>query len=206
MPVVEVMDPVLSFDEARHEYRIGGQIVPSVTEIIAPLSDHSRVPTETLEFKRSLGKAVHKAIELYEGPEGLDMDSLDVQAVPYFEGWLKFKRESGFRAVIVEQHYGSAKLRFAGTPDVIGTREGNILDELLDVKCVHAIDPATGVQLGGYDLLLEDAEDPRVRIKRRAAVQLLPDGTYRFHPFTSRTDRSVFLSCLNIYNWRKNCK
>ena len=200
--MVEVKDPVLSFDEAKHEYRIDGQVVPSVTEIIAPLSDHSRVPAETLEFKRSLGKAVHKAIELYEGADGLDMESLDLQALPYFEGWLKFKRESRFQAEIVERPYGSAKLRFAGTPDVIGSRT-ECFDELLDVKCTYAMEPATGVQLAGYEILLEENG---IKIKRRGGVQLMPDGTFRYHEFKSRNDRIVFLSCLNLFNWKRNCK
>lgn len=203
--MVEVQEQSLSFNEAAHEYRLGGQLVPSVTEIIAPLSDLSRVPRETLEYKRSLGKAVHKAIELWEG-DAFDLYKHDPAVIPYFEGWLRFKRESGFRAVIVERPFGTAKLRFAGTPDVIGTRTGPTLDELLDVKCVHAIDPATGVQLGGYDLLLEDVEDPGIKIRRRGAVQLMPDGSFRYHEFKSRNDRIVFLSCLNLFNWKRNCK
>lgn len=193
--------PDLQFDEPAHVYKLGGDVVPSVTEILRPLMDFSRVPAEVLEYKRSLGKAVHKCIELWERQD-LDLDTVDPEALPYFEGWMKFKQESGFRAMVIEQPIASRKLRVAGTPDVLGTRE-ETLDELLDVKCTYAMDPATAIQTAGYDLILEETG---IRIKKRGAVQLKPDGTYRFHSFKDRMDRTVFLSCLNIANFLRNHK
>jgi hypothetical protein len=96
----------------------------------------------------------------------------------------------------------SYKLRFAGTPDLIGTRiqDSPDPDELLDTKCVWTMDPATGVQTAGYGLALQESHG--IKIKKRGGVQLLRDGTYRFYPYTHANDENVFKACLAIHNWK----
>jgi hypothetical protein len=189
----------LDFDEGPHVYKLDGTVVPSVTEIIKPLTDYSRVPEHQLEYKRSLGKAVHKAIALWE-EQDLDVNSMDPDALPFFEAWLRFKEESGFRAVIVERPVASVKLRCAGTPDVVGTRITGDPDELLDVKCVWTMERATGVQTAIYADQVE--EWLGIKIKRRGGVQLLRDGSYRFHPYADRNDMNLFRACHAIHAWK----
>ena len=58
------MAQVLTFDPEKHEYRINGVLVPSVSQILAPLYDFSKIPRDVLERKRQIGTAIHKAIEL----------------------------------------------------------------------------------------------------------------------------------------------
>lgn len=188
----------IQFIEEGHVYLLDGNPVPSVTEIIKPLVDNSRVPRDTLEFKRSLGKAVHKAIELDESTEGLDYASLDQEALPFFSAWLRFKQESGFRALLCEQIVWSTKLRYAGTLDVLGTRTAGTYtaDELLDCKCVWTMGAATGPQTAGYALALPESHG--IRIKKRGGVQLLQDGSFRYFPYTDISDEHVFKACLSI--------
>lgn len=185
----------IQFIEEGHIYLLDGSPVPSVSEVIKPLVDMSRVPREVLEFKRALGKAVHKAIELYERQD-LDLNTLDSEALPFFEAWLKFKEETGFRVILSEQIVWSAKLRYAGTLDLLGTRKGDDPDELLDVKCVYAMGPATGPQTAGYALALQESHG--IKVKKRGALQLLQDGTFRFHPYTNPYDETAFRACLSI--------
>ena len=186
----------IQFIEDTHTYLLDGNPVPSVTEILKPLVDLSRVPQETLEYKRSLGKAVHKAIELYERQD-LDVDTLDAEALPFFEAWLKFKQETGFRAFLTEQVVWSAKLRYAGTLDILGTRGGGAdPDELLDAKCVWAMSAATGPQTAGYALALKESH--AIAVKKRGGLQLLKDGTYRFFPYNNPYDETAFKACLAI--------
>ena len=59
---------------------------------------------------------------------------------------------------------------------------------------------ATGVQTAAYSAALP--QDRRKKERRRYALQLKGDGTYRLHPFTERTDFDVFVSCLNLYGWK----
>ena len=79
MPADEV-----TFDEESHTYRVNGVIYPSVSEILAPFCDFSRVPRDVLERKRQIGRATHKCIELDEAGE-LDVDTVDPQVMPYFQ-------------------------------------------------------------------------------------------------------------------------
>ena len=196
----------VTFTEENHEYRMDGAVVPSVTEILQPLSDFSRVPMEVLEYKRSLGKAVHKAIELWERQD-LDIADLDPAALPYFDGWLKFKKESGFRAVKSELMVWSYQYRYAGPLDIIGHRGETIGEvfsctELLDVKCVYSIAPETAIQTAAYETAL--TESAGLKVKKRGAVQLTPEGGFKYFPYRDKGDFNVFLSLLNIHNWRRN--
>lgn len=194
---------MIEFDEASHTYKLDGNPVPSVTEILKPLTDFGRVPLEVLEYKRSLGKAVHKAIELWERQD-LDVADLDPEALPYFEGWLKFKQESGFRVLHSELIVWSKKYRYAGTLDDLGTRliGATEADELLDVKCVWATAPETAIQTAAYQEALSESHG--IKVKKRGAVQLTPESGFKFFPYRDKGDFNVFLSLLNLHNWRRN--
>jgi hypothetical protein len=191
--------PEIQFDEELHEYRINGARVPSVTEVLKPIQTLGG-SEEVREHKRQLGKAVDKAIELHE-QDDLDVDSLDPEAVPFFEGWLKFKADTGFHGVLMQPVVWSTKLRCAGKPDLLGNRgHTREIDELIDVKCVWTIDAATAIQTAGYTLL--GSHSHGWKIKRRGSVQLLRDGTYRYHPYTNPADQHVFTALLSIHAWK----
>lgn len=195
----ESMD--IEFIEEGHRYLMDGAEVPSVTTIISPLRPTSGADPETLEWKRQVGKAVHKAIELYEAND-LDPSSLADVIAPYFEGWIRFKRESGFRALLTEQVVGSRKYRFAGTLDVLGTRaEGPSPDELIDCKAVWSMGDETAVQTAGYALAL--LESHGIRVKKRGGLQLLSDGSFRYFPYSEANDERVFLACLSVNSWKR---
>lgn len=187
----------IQFIEETHAYLLDGNPVPSVTEILKPLVDLGRVPPEMLEYKRSLGKAVHKAIELYERQD-LDVDSLHPDALPFFEAWLRFKKETGFRAILTEQVVWSTKLRYAGTLDILGTRTKDTPspDELLDAKCVWTMGASTGPQTAGYGMAL--VESHGIKVKKRGGLQLLRDGSFKFFPYSNPNDEHVFKACLTV--------
>lgn len=195
-----VLDPVVTFNDERHEYRIDGAIVPSVTQVLEPIRRELGGNAETLEYKRSIGKALDLAIELNERND-LDFASLDVAVVPFFEAWIQFKHDSGFRVLLNQTIVHSRKLRYAGKPDLIGTRGiTQNPDELLDTKCVWTIDPVTAIQTAAYSMAA--AESLGVRIKKRGGVQLLRDGKYKFHPYNNPADENVFKACLLVNAWK----
>lgn len=80
---------MLEFDSSSHTYRVGGVVVPSVTQILSPLVDFSMVTPDVLAAKAAIGTAVHLACELYDMDDLIEYD-LDPVLVPYFEGWKKF--------------------------------------------------------------------------------------------------------------------
>src|SRR5690348_16409857 len=88
------MDELL-FEPDNHVYTVNGIVVPSVTQILEPLVDFSKIPAAVLEYAKLRGEAVHLACELYDQND-LDIDNLDTVIVPYLEAWIKFKADTGF--------------------------------------------------------------------------------------------------------------
>lgn len=192
----------ISFDESRHEYRIDGNVVPSVTQVLEPVRLETGGSDAQREYKRQIGKALDAAIQLSERNE-LDYATLAPEVLPFFEAWLVFKRDTGFRPILLQPIVYSRRLRFAGRPDIFGTRIPDSLnpDELIDTKCTWTMEPATAVQTAGYSIAA--LESLGVRVKKRAGLQLLRDGKYKYHPFNDRQDENVFLACLSINAWKR---
>lgn len=192
--------PAISFDEAAHVYRIDGAAVPSVTGIIAPLRTDGGSESQR-EYKRQIGKALDAAIQITESGLEIDPDTLSPAVAPFLEAWFAFKKQTGFRVLLNQPIVYSRKLRFAGTPDLIGTRDASLNpDELLDTKCVWTMDDVTAIQTAGYTIAAR--ESLGLRIKRRGGVQLLRDGTFKFYPYTHPNDEHVFLACLSLHAWK----
>lgn len=186
---------VLTFDALTHTYRYEGQVVPSVTQVLQPFYDFSMIPREVLERKRLIGEWTHAGIEL-DLQDNLDEDSIDDSWLGYFQGWRKFRNESGFVVQEAEQRVFSTKYRVAGTLDLLGTLP-KIGQALIDTKTVAVTSPATGLQTAAY------AELRGVQKAKRYGLQLRPNGTYELHPFADRADFPTFLAALTIFNWKK---
>lgn len=195
--------PVVTCDD-EHIYRADGAVVPGVTETLSLFADYARVPRDVLEHKRQLGKAVHKAIELY-AQDALDYDTLDAEAVPYFEGWVKFVADKPGKVVESELIVFHKKYRYAGRLDVNYEMDAGGLWQL-DIKCVDRMSPATALQTAAYQEARNAMFPDARQITRRAGVQLKPGG-YELYPYTRpehRNDFAVFLNALAIRNWIYN--
>lgn len=186
----------LTFDEATHTYRVGGVRVPSVTQILAPLSSFEGIPREILEAKRDLGQRVHFACQL-DDEHDLDESSVEDDVAPYLFAWRKFLAESGARVVHNERRVYEPAMRYAGTLDNALELQG--YRWLVDKKTSIATPISAGPQTAAY---LRALNDPSVT--RRAAVRLRPDGTYRFDPLSGADDWSAFLSCLTLLRFKES--
>lgn len=187
---------MLTFDESRHEYKWDGVRVPSVTQILAPLIDYSMVPPDVLERGRQLGSAVHRMTELHD-QDDLDEDSLDPVMIPYLEAWKKFRSETGFEPVTIENKMYHPKHRYCGTSDRTGIVKGKLA--VVDIKKMLALGPVIGVQLAAYQSMHIEAG---LAVTNRYALGLRADGTYRLEPYTAPNDFAVFLSLLTVHNWK----
>lgn len=193
------MTETLQFNEEKHEYTLGGVVYPSVSEIIAPLVDFSRIPAATLEFARERGTAVHKACELLDLGT-LDPLSVDKRVAPYITAYEAFLNSFSLRWTHIEQREYHKTMKYAGTPDRRGIwREINKTRTItVDVKATYALSPSVQVQLSGYDLMAPEPSD------ELWSVRLCPDGT--FVRTVHKPAHSTFLSCLNIFRWKqRNC-
>lgn len=188
----------LTFQPEGHVYRIDGEVVPSVTQILAPLYDFSAIPPDVLERKSAIGVAVHAATEL------IDLDDLDESTVdPAIEGYLdayrQFLEDEKPEWIYSEQPFGHRVWRFAGTLD----RHGRMRDGLttIDLKSVAELSPAVGPQTAAYEVLRQHHDEDETPAARYA-LQLKPSGKYVLKQYRDADDARVFASLLSVHHWR----
>ena len=186
----------LEFDEAKHEYRLEGALLPGVTQILKPLQDFTAVPEDILERSANFGTAVHLATALWDQND-LDLDSVDVAIVPYLEAWKRFRDETKITFEAIETQVVSEKYRYAGTLDRIGFINGRAI--VIDIK-TGVVSPVIGVQLAGYLVAWNGTHV--LKVTRRASVSLRKDGTYRLDWWEDKADWACFLALLQITNWQ----
>lgn len=189
---------MLEFSEERHEYRLDGKIVPSVTQVLAPLYSFDRVPPEVLEHKRQIGHAVHKAVELDIQGE-LDEASLADAVRPYFDAWRLFRSIVRWEDFQTELRVAHTSNRYAGTVDLI-LRVGEQW-WLIDVKSCATVSPAVGLQTAAYARAYETTF-PECRIGKRFALQLKANSKPCVTEYRDLNDYTVFQSLLNVHHWR----
>jgi hypothetical protein len=184
----------LQFDQATHVYRKGGLIVPNVTRVLDRLSNFNGIPSPVLEYKTDLGRAVHLACALHNEGE-LDEATCDERTLDYLAGWKRFLLDTGFapEPCYNEIQVYSRKWGYAGRLDCAGLCRRE--KWLIDIKTVCIVSPITGLQLAAYEEAMEGKY-------KRFACQLFPNGSYKLHAFAEKTDFSVFLAELAVYNWR----
>ncbi len=205
------MEP-LTFEEATHEYRHSGVIVPSVTQILSA-TGICRLPNiswVTLERARKRGRAVHLASEFLD--KGiLDWSSLDEEIAACTRAYEQFKKDYGFKVQLSEFQVlivvGAKKC--AGRLDRVGLIQGK--PYVLDLKTTAQEMASWRLQTAGYALGL-----PPVTRKPffygRASLRLLKSGKYKFTEYTdhqgdSDTFRAILLGGAEhpaVKAWRIN--
>jgi hypothetical protein len=199
---------MLTFDEASHTYRWNGNVVPSVTGIIAPLEGAwlAKIAPDVLEHARQEGVAMHKMVEL-DCKNELDVESLPEWLKPRYAAWRKFVSETGFELWASEQKLYNRTYGYAGTLDLAGVLtkiKQKHKESLIDVKRTLTGAPAVGVQLAGYlDTWNRGASPNSRRITRRFALELRANGEYRLQEYADREDIGCFLACLTLKRWRE---
>ncbi len=186
---------MLAFDQGTHTYRLDGKVVPSVTQVLECLHDWSRVPRDLLEAKRQLGTAVHIACELDDANDLVE-ESVHESVRGYLEGYRKFKREMRPEVLAVETKVANHAMHYAGTLDRVLGVDG--IKWLVDLKSCTQVHAPVGPQTAAYLAALGDPS-----ITRRAALQLKPDGTYKFHPLNDPSDIAVFMACLTVHRFKE---
>lgn len=208
---------MLHFDADSHTYTLDGRVVPSVTQLIRPLEADAlaRIPENTLEWKRGLGEQVHLACQLDDEGD-LDEDNLDQAIYPYLWAWRNFRDDHNLEILLNEMPLGSRRYRFAGTIDRVAVLNKGLIQgtfvykglATIDIKTRVDLPDAIGVQLAGYNRLVE--EHPELaqtlahstgQMPHRVAVRLGPDGKYSTRVYTDTEDLACFTACLSLHNW-----
>ena len=169
-----------------------GAVWPNVTSILkqASLVDDRFFNDAACER----GKDVHLATALWDRDD-LDEDSISDTIRPYLDGWIRFRRESGFVPGMIEQIVWNETHRYCGTLDRTGRMNGK--QYLIDIKSGTA-QPWTALQTMAYSECLDGRY-------KRGAVELHANGTYKIIEYNKdRQDRSVWYAALVLRNWKHN--
>ena len=189
--------PALDFNEERHEYRLDGRLVPSVTQVINSIAPQREVD----EWYLHRGSAVHHAVALAM-TDRLDWSSVDERIKGRVEAIMAFVADEKLTPILIEKRMASERYRFAGTVDLVANHP-SLGVVIADWK--GSIVPQSTVQLGAYSLLMEEAREVYPPLRDAVAVQCKDSGKYRCKWVDSRDlrlSRQTFLAFLTSHNWK----
>lgn len=189
---------LVNFTEEGHIYRdIDGNKIPSVSEILqsSGASDFSFVNPDVMERAQRFGTAFHRSAHLLEQGK---LKAYDPALEPWISNLKRWVEISHPRWLRMEQPIASSAFKFAGTPD----RFGDFLEErntVLDYK-TGSYSPAHALQTAAYQILIE--EYLKLKVKHRFTLYI-SDEKYNLVEHKDKNDKSIFLSMLQVYNWKK---
>lgn len=187
---------MLTFDEQAHVYKWNDQVVPSVTQI---LKHRGFIDDRWFtEESRQRGTSVHVACH-YLDEEDLDWETVDPKIIPYIDAYKKFKEDTGFIPIKIEEMLFNKHCFYAGTLDRVGLITIPKQKEVLIDFKTGSVESWVGLQLAGYNLCLKQ------RLPRYA-LQLKNDGTYRLRHFDDPSDHDMFQYQASTYHWLGNQK
>ncbi len=186
-------DLTLTFDADRHVYAIGGNPVPSVTQIIRAV-----IPRQwnADPWCMQRGTMVHKAAALLLRGQ-LDWTTVDERILPRVRAvekfWLQNQVEltgptSSAYAMWVEELGCNPVFGYAGTPDL---RIGSVI---VDWKSCD--EPEAEIQGGGYACMFRPGQ-----IRTFMSVELKEDETYRVTKYDAKRCSGLFMNVLTVYQW-----
>ena len=192
---------VPKFDERLHRYTFAGRVVPSVSEILRPLTAmaYGGIDDEVLANAARLGTAVHACTEYLDEGE-LDEDTVDPEWAPYLDAYRAWKELMKPEFLGIELRLACTK--YGGTIDRVARINGR--PWIIDLKTTSQIHRHVGVQLAAYAALAE--KHLKMSGFRRLALQLRPDGTFKAQEFSSITDETCFNALLGIHYWQETSK
>jgi hypothetical protein len=148
---------MIEFNEAKHEYKVKGVKLPSVTQII---KWSETLPTNFYtEEGRDRGTEIHRLTEIYD----LTGEILESKHKPYIEQYAKFINDTGCKIISCEEMIYS-NLGYCGKLDRIIELNGELL--ILDIK--------TGAKANWHRLQLGAYSIPKM-IQKGAILRLQPD-------------------------------
>lgn len=168
--------PELEFKEKNHTYWLYGTRIPSVSELMRPLSDsmYKGIDAEILDLAAERGSTVHEAIENF-AKYGIEDCKPEYQG--YFDGFLAWVNENRVEILASEIMAYNRVYRYAGTLDLICNVRGERW--LVDVKTTAQVNRMlTSVQLEAYKAALVSHG---ITVDRKAVLHLKKAGKPQVH-------------------------
>ena len=186
----------IEFNEEKHEYTYDGEKVPSVTELIAPLSaeKYGAINSMILQEAARRGKIVHALAEAVDYGLDLDTDEEAVEFAPYLEAYCAFLLDHDVEwfmseEIVTNRRYEAEALIYAGTVDRFGMVDGSLA--VVDIKTYASLGTDEQISASCQTALYRDAiiaswpmPEPKTEgeygsIVKRYVLHLKKDGKYR---------------------------
>ena len=185
----------IDFDEDGHLYTLRGMRMPSVTQIMRPMSLmlYSDVSDSALYAAADRGTRAHAQVEaiVKYGVEEWDEDTEG-----YIRAFQAFQDAYRLKWLGSEYRTYHKVMRYAGTIDLIADAGADGEVDVIDIKTTAQFHRAMlRTQLGAY---AEALKSWGVKVHGVYGLQLLKDGQYRFERLEA--DYMTFLHCLGIVN------
>ena len=175
-----------------------GRRLPSVTSVLNLLMPEARFGIGAAERGTEVHDVIHHLLEGYK------IEEIDPQVEPFVQAWQQFADDTGFMPEAVEQFVICDRYGYAGTLDAVGVmtkaKARFAKSAVFDWKTctVFKVRRTAGPQLAAYEYAYRKTWQLS-RPLLRFVVLLRADGAYRIERMHSRSDFTVFLSCLNLY-------
>jgi len=187
----------IEFEPVEHVYTLAGIQLPSVTQLMKPLSMllYEGVPADAMAMAADRGTRAHAQVSNLVRYGVLETDG---DTEPYLAAFEKFVAENHPSWVASEYRVYHKLMRYAGTVDLIGfvkpdTGAGVDVVDIKTTKSFHEVAIATQVSAYSEALITHG-----VKIRNRYGLQLFNDGTYRFE--LVKDQYNTFLMCIHLYN------
>lgn len=192
----------LLFDEEQHKYFLDGELVPSVTQICAPLTAEKYGAGQAIiQMAARRGTAVHEYCEMID--YGAMPDEVEPELVGYINAYVKFLRDYRPEWHYIEKQLADVQFQFAGTLDRMGVIDGK--KTTVDIKTTASMDRVSkislAVQMAGYGILA--ISNDMGEVEQSLGVQLKKDGTYTVHDSDKTEKQYHFNSILTFLDLRK---
>lgn len=191
--------PELVFEDEQHIYRLNDHVIPSVSEVMTPISDarYKNIRRTTLDKAANKGSAVHEAIEFWTRYQ---IEDIEPKYRGYFEAFLRWFDKEKPVVIGSENRIYHPVLEYGGTLDYY-CYTGDWVPTLIDFKCTSELsDMSCRVQLEAYAQAVKSFDLP---VERKNILHLKDNGSYEYRPYEAidPTAWRVFggLKCLYDY-------
>ncbi len=175
---------------------------PSVTRVLSPWQDFTKVLPDVLEAACLRGSQIHALIACIL--QDLWVPPIPPECEPFIDSfrlWLPCIEE----VVFVEKRLSDPIHKYRGTPDALVRFRGDKVYTLPDWKSPVIQSLSWEVQVSTYRKLAQ-IEYPDLPIERVGALQLSPKGKSAvFREYTGQKEHrfSIFLNALSVYRFFK---
>lgn len=195
--MIQLPEVNIDFDEEQHIYTLNGMRLPSVTQLMRPLTliAYDGVSIGAMSEAADRGTRAHSQVEAIVKYGIAEFDDDTEGYITAFQAF-----NEAFKPVWLASEYRCYHkvLRYAGTIDLIGyvqSDDSNGVD-VVDVKTTAAFHRVMlDCQLSAYAEMLKSHG---VKVRNRYGLQLMKDGRYRFERLED--GYKTFIHCMAIMN------